>query len=272
MSNDAGHEPCAYTLYHGANVEEIDGGVISEALVCVSVNGREFATMMCSPIDLADLALGFLATEGVIKGLDDVHSCRVTGAGNCVDIWLRHDVELPTRMIKTSGCGGGVTFDDFSRQRPPLLSTRGVTPAQITLMMRALNGAAELYQEVRGVHTSGLSDGENLLHVAQDIGRHNTIDRLRGITLRAGIDTTGMLLLASGRISSEMLNKAANMGIAIVCSRTSPTSLSVKLAAAWNMTVIGYARGGQFRVYTGRHRIETPAQAATLEEQPQSTN
>ncbi len=246
---------CAYTQFQGDHAEEIAGGVITEALVCVSVNGREFARFMCSPLDVVDLALGLLASEGLISSLAEVHSSRVNEAGNCVDVWLRHDVTLPERAIKTSGCGGGLTFDDFSAQRAPLPLRRVVAPAQINNLMRALTNAGELYREVRGVHTSALAVDETLLHVAQDIGRHNTIDRLRGITLRAGVDTTDMILLASGRISSEMLGKAARMGIAIVCSRTSPTSLSLALAQAWNMTVIGYARGGQFRVYTGRERI-----------------
>ncbi len=250
-----GSEPWAYTLYQAGGSSEVDGGVIAEAQVCLSVNGREFVTFMCSPIDLPDLALGFLATEGIIKGRDEVHSWRVNAAGDCVDVWLHHDIALPKRAIKTSGCGGGVTFEDFSRARAPMQSLRTVTPNQIVSLMRALNGAAELYHDVRGVHTSALSDGDQVLHVAQDIGRHNTIDRLRGITLRADIDTSDMILLASGRISSEMLSKAANMGVAIVCSRTSPTSLSVRLAEAWNMTVIGYVRGGQFRVYTAKQRV-----------------
>jgi FdhD protein len=121
--------------------------------------------------------------------------------------------------------------------------------------MKKLHLSAELYNEVRGVHTSALSDGRELLLVAQDVGRHNTIDRLWGQALQQDLPTAGRILLASGRISSEMLNKAAKMGIPLIISRTSPTSLSVELGRAWNITVIGYARGNTFRVYSAPERV-----------------
>jgi FdhD protein len=91
--------------------------------------------------------------------------------------------------------------------------------------------------------------------VAQDVGRHNTIDRLWGQALQQNIPTEGRILLASGRISSEMLNKAAKMGVPVVISRTSPTSLSIELGRAWNITLVGYARGNTFRVYTAPQRV-----------------
>jgi FdhD protein len=255
LPNTAGLQPSQYVQYTGATATTIDGGVIAEAQICLSVNGRELATVMCSPIDLPDLALGFLRAEGFIDSMRDVHSARVSADNSCVDVWLRKDIVVPERSIKTSGCGGGLTFDDYRQRHEPLHSTRALAPERITLLMRMLNGAAALYQEVRGVHTSALSDGESLLLTAQDIGRHNTIDRLWGMALRTGVETRDCILLASGRISSEMLVKAAKMGVPIVCSRTSPTGLSVQLAAAWNITVIGYARGGQFRVYSTPQRI-----------------
>ncbi|HQZ54178.1 MAG TPA: formate dehydrogenase accessory sulfurtransferase FdhD, partial [Thermoflexales bacterium] len=142
---------------------------------------------------------------------------------------------------------------------PPMASSLWVTPAQISEGMRQTNHAGELYQLVRGVHTACLSDGRRLVHVAQDIGRHNTIDRLCGMALQAGYDTRDHILFASGRISSEMLSKASRMGVPIVVSRTSPTSLSVRLAQAWNITVVGYCRGNQFRVYSGEDRIRPVA-------------
>jgi FdhD protein len=173
-----------------------------------------------------------------------------------VDIWLKDlSFSPPARRIITSGCGGGVTFDDLSQRHPPLNTKVTVRPNQIDLLMKKLHLAADLYNEVRGVHTSALSDGQELVLVAQDVGRHNTIDRLWGKALKQGIATEGHILLASGRISSEMLNKAAKMKVPIVVSRTSPTSMSVELGRAWNITVIGYARGNAFRIYTVPTRV-----------------
>jgi FdhD protein len=171
-------------------------------------------------------------------------------------VWLRdRDVTLPTRVIITSGCGGGVTFDDLRRRRQPLNSNVVLNPTQVVALMAELRGAATLYKQARGVHTSALSDGHDLLLVAEDVGRHNTIDRIWGKAMKAGISTEGRVLLTTGRISSEMLGKAAKMGVPVMISRTSPTSLSVELATAWNMTVIGYARRQGFRVYAATGRV-----------------
>jgi FdhD protein len=250
-----GLRPARYTHYEGDKAHVVEGGVIDEARVCIFVNGHELATLMCSPIDLTDMALGFLRAEGLIERMADVRALTLADSDACVDVWLNKDIALPARRVITSGCGGGLTFQDYAEQHPPIESTLSVAPQVIHNLMRALNGSAALYQEVRGVHTSGLADKDELLLVAQDIGRHNTIDRLWGMAMQRGVDTTDRILLASGRISSEMLLKAMAMRVPIVCSRTSPTALSVQLAEAWGLTVIGYARGGQFRVYTGGQRI-----------------
>jgi FdhD protein len=256
VSQHSGQIACDYIQVDGGNGRSVAGGVIAETKVCLSINGREWLSVLCSPLEPGDLALGFLLNEGIIDDVAAVHSLHVAEDGSCVDIWLKHAVTLPERLTITSGCGGGVTFDETVATRAPLTSTRTIDAAQVQAMMRALNGAAELYRDVRGVHTSALCDGERLLHVAQDIGRHNTIDRLRGIAARCALDTRDLILIASGRISAEMLAKAAAMGVPIVCSRTSPTSASVALARAWNMTVIGYARGRQFRIYSGAERVK----------------
>jgi FdhD protein len=91
--------------------------------------------------------------------------------------------------------------------------------------------------------------------VAEDIGRHNTLDRLRGECLRSGLDPHGLILLATGRISSEMIQKAVRMGCPVVASRTSPTSLSVGLAREWNITLCGYVRRNRMNVYAHSERL-----------------
>lgn len=252
----AGICPTSYVMYHGDESHVVEKAIIEEGQVCISVNGQELVTLMCTPTNLAELAIGFLRSEQFILSLHDIKIMTVSRHERCVDIWLRDGTfTAPARRIITSGCGGGVTFDDMSMQHEPLWSTTTVTPEQIRALMQSLHEAAELYNEVRGVHTSALSDGRRLLLVAQDVGRHNTIDRLWGQALQRDIPTTDKVILASGRISSEMLNKAAKMGVPIVVSRTSPTSLSVELGQAWHITVIGYARGRNFRVYSTPARI-----------------
>ena len=108
------------------------------------------------------------------------------------------------------------------------------------------------------MHTSALSDGQRLLVVAEDVGRHNTLDKIRGECLQRGIPTADNILLTTGRISSEMLRKAADMEVPVVVSRTSPTSLSLDLAETWDITLIGYVRGRRMRVYSGSWRLGLP--------------
>jgi FdhD protein len=210
---------------------------------------------MCTPHDPDELALGFLRSEGIIHNLDEVRLLTISASGTCVDIWLnRSDFELPRRRIITSGCGGGVTFDDLTSRQAPLNTRVTITPKQVFERMRDLYQAGSLYQVTQGIHTSALSDGGRLVLVAEDVGRHNTIDRLWGKAMKQGIPTKGLVLFATGRISSEMLAKAAKMEVPIVASRTSATSMSVSLAQAWNITVIGYVRRNSMRVYTAPQR------------------
>jgi FdhD protein len=168
-------------------------------------------------------------------------------------------------MILTSGCGGGVTFEDLSATFEPLESDLRVTPDQLWQLMDQLHQTADLYGRARGVHTSNLSDGERPLLVAEDVGRHNTLDKLGGLALLNQIDTKDRIILTSGRISSEMINKARHMGVPIVCSRTSPTSMSVGLAKEWNITLVGYLRRNSMNLYAHPERVllePTPAGAS----------
>lgn len=258
MTSKRGVQPTEYLFYQGDSADPVAGAVIEEVLACIFVNGQELATFMCTPHKLDDLALGFLRSEGIIQQLDDIEILTLSQSDTCVDVWLKDtSFTPPTRRIITSGCGGGVTFDDLSERHTPLNTSASLKSEQVVALMKQLQLSAELYNEVRGVHTSALSNGDELLLIAQDVGRHNTIDRLWGQALKQNIATEGCILLASGRISSEMLNKATKMGVPIVISRTSPTSLSVALGHAWNITVIGYARGNRFRVYTAPERISS---------------
>lgn len=273
-----------YLEFDGDTATAVRRPVIAETPWALFINGHEWLTFMCSPVGLHHLALGFMLSEGLIAGLDDVWKLKVhldddrvymlfPEAGlngelrmqGCEEAVGSIDVRLKgapparkERRILTSGCGGGVTFDDLSGDRPPLQSDLQVTPAQITALMRALNEAAGLYRTSRGVHTSALACGEELLLVAEDVGRHNTLDKLRGAALLQGIATRDRILVSSGRISSEMITKARKMEAPVVVSRTSPTVMSIRLAQAWNITLIGYVRGGRMRIYHGAGRVLLP--------------
>jgi FdhD protein len=251
-----GVQPVRFVSVNGNSPRIVDGEVVDELLACISVNGEELAAVMCSPHDLDKLALGLLCNEGVISSMGDVRLVQLSRSGTCVDVWL-HDTNYkrPQRAIITAGCGGGVTFDDLSQQHNPLESEMTATPDQVSSLMRQMHLGATLYHRARGIHTAALADQENILLQVEDLGRHNCLDRLKGVALADTMDTQDLILLSSGRISSEMINKARKMGTPIVCSRTSPTALSVALANAWNMTVVAYVRQNRMRIYGHLERI-----------------
>ncbi len=252
----SGVEPMRFISVNGGSPQFVDGAVVEEALICISVNGAELATFMASPQNLRAMAVGFLANEGIIATAEDIHHLHVAKNERCVDVWLRDTTfEKPEKFIITAGCGGGVTFDDLSEQHEPLESDLTATTTELTQLMRAMHFGAELYQSARGIHTAVLTNNTDILLQVEDIGRHNCLDKLRGAALLNGFETRDRILMSSGRISSEMINKARRMGTPIVCSRTSPTSLSVALAEAWQMTIVAYLRQDRMRIYTHPERI-----------------
>jgi FdhD protein len=128
-------------------------------------------------------------------------------------------------------------------------------PEAIGRLVEMLFESQELYRETGGVHTSALSDGEKIVLVAEDIGRHNTLDKIAGLCLMNDTWPETRILITTGRISSEMLQKAARLSAPILISRTSPSSLSIEMAERYGITLIGYARTHRFNVYSNPQRV-----------------
>jgi len=252
---DAGAYPLTYTGYYDAEWRPVRGVVPVEEVITLHVNGQPLVSLMCTPTQLEELALGFLFNEGLIEEPDEVALLELCGGGGCVDVWLEHDVETPQLHVITSGCSGGVTFEDVTSAYHRVKSDARITPQQVTQLMREFSQVTALYRRAGGIHGAALAEGERLLCAAEDVDRHNTLDKIAGICLRQGQPMQDRVLLTTGRLSSEMVNKVARMGIPIVVSFTSPTSLSVQLAQAWGVTLIGYTRRRSFRVYAGAERV-----------------
>ena len=231
--------------------DEVTGEVVREQPLTLYVNGEKFLTLLCSPLDLEPLVIGYLWMERVIGGLDEIRRVDVSPVDGRAEVTLTHAVALPTERILTSGCGGGITFRIDHRLFPRLSSALRVRPEALAARMKDLFAAAVHYRASRGIHGAALSDGERLLLVAEDVGRHNAVDKIKGAALLRGIPTENRILLSTGRISSEMLLKAARMGVPLVASRTSPTEMAVGLAEQLNVTVCGYVRGEGLNLYAG---------------------
>jgi FdhD protein len=237
--------------------ERVDAEVITEALITIYINDLELVTIMGTPYQQDALAIGFLKNEGLIHNLDEIENLHISKHGCCVEIWLKHAFERPERTIITSGCGGGMTFDDPNTGLLPLQSNLCIQPKILHHAFRQLQPPSSLYARSRGVHAAGLFEpvSKELIFIAEDVGRHNTIDKITGICLQENIKTEDHIILVTGRVSSEMLKKTASLGCPIIASRTSPTSMSVEMAQTANITLIGYVRQGGMRIYSHPERV-----------------
>ncbi|MCE7920259.1 MAG: formate dehydrogenase accessory sulfurtransferase FdhD [Chloroflexi bacterium] len=246
-----------YERYEFKKWEHFDAKTIVETPVSLTVNGKVWLSFMCTPTHLEELALGFLYNEGVLNGMDDVADARLCEHGDNVDVWLKFDVEQPVNWRKTSGCTGGVTAVDLLAKPNINFAENNfkVQPEAVMEMVDKLFESQELYRDTGGVHTSALGDGEQIILAADDIGRHNSLDKIAGMCLRQNVCPQNRILITTGRISSEMLQKAARLDAPILISRTSPSSLSIEMAERYGITLIGYARKHRFNVYSHGKRV-----------------
>jgi FdhD protein len=251
----------SFVRYQGDAPVGVQEEVIGEIRFTVFLNGKELITFMCSPWKLRELVLGFMYLEGLIDSIEDIALLRVCPEDRLAEVKLRGPVEIPDRKILTSGCSGGVSFGKYLNEIEQfrLTSNRTVEPQTIYRGMESLYARAALYHRARGVHTSVLLRPDGSVVSAEDIGRHNTLDKIQGQCLVECLSARDAVILSSGRISSEMLLKSAVMGIPVVGSRTSPTELAVTLAERLNITVIGYIRPTTMNVYSHAWRISADA-------------
>jgi len=246
-------------VYKNGTLEQAEGPVPGEFPLKLTVNGREIVTLIASPHDLRFLVAGFLRLQGFVESLDDfllLSVCEDFGIAN-----VRVRKELPERLqpVLTSGCGTGVTFTIPEAPEKGKIATVGdggtFTPANLFAVMDELSRQAKGYRHHGGSHSAAVADCGSILLYAEDIGRHNTIDRLAGEALFRGVDLSGKVLVTSGRVSSELASKAALLGIALIASRTSPTDMAVKICRSAGIALVGYLRGGRFTLYAHPERL-----------------
>lgn len=242
--------------YADGSWQPVPASLPEESALSLFVNGQEFVTIQCTPEKLNCMVLGFLIAQGLVSGQDDIAMMRICADELIADVRLKVPMVSPGRRVLTSGCGGGVSFD-VSKSLSPLSSEHRVSPRQVLCAMSLLLQAEADRTEGRnrGVHRSALSDGDSLLVTAEDIGRHNTVDKIWGECILRKIPTADRILVTTGRISSEMLVKAVKMKIPVVASLNSATDRAVQLGANLGVTVVGYARGSRFTIFCGEERI-----------------
>ena len=232
--------------------------VVEEYPLRLRVNGRELATLVCSPHQLNFLLAGFFRLQGFIDSLDDILSMGVCDDYGLAEMRIR--TELPERLqpTLTSGCGTGIAYNlpqnllDIFQQR-----TRSYSSEALFLLMKDLQTEAEQYRNHGGIHSAAIGGSEGLLLYAEDIGRHNTFDRLAGQALFKGIDLQDKMLVTSGRVSTEMVAKAARLGVGLIASRTSPTDKAIDLCEQAGITLVGYLRGHSMEIYSHPQQLQS---------------
>ena len=236
--------------------QEVTLSVPKEMSLSFYINGQEFVSILCTPNKLNFLVMGYLRAEGIINGIEDITLMRVCEESAVADVRLKQtDLVLPKKRILTSGCGGGVSYND-SVAGSKIDSEICILPEQLLFLMQQMLQNAELYRISGGIHTSALCDCNNVIVFGEDIGRHNTIDKIIGECMFHKIPLSDKILITTGRISSEMLRKAVKMQIPIVASLTSPTERALLLARELDVTLIGYVRGKHFTVYSKSERVQ----------------
>jgi len=248
--------PIVHT-YHNGQLKAVEGETVREFPLVLNVNGRELATLIASPHDLRFLVAGFLYLQGFVKSVADIPLLSVCTDYGIANVQIKGDLPERLKPVLTSGCGTGITFT--LPQHLATVTGRSFAPEELFFLMDQLARQADRYRSHGGIHSAAVGDGSRMLLYAEDLGRHNTLDRIAGEALLKNIDLAGEMLVTSGRVSTEMAAKAAQLGISVIASRTSPTDMAVKLCNDAGITLVGYLRGGRFQVYSHPERLTLPA-------------
>ena len=231
-------EPCqdfSIERWHGGERKSVEDTVITESSITIHVDGKEVASLACSPWRYDELAVGYLYSEGVIDGLDDVKSIEIDG---------------DTVRVELTGASEARNNQTSLESEPLVLE-----PSAVTRLSGALETMSSLFERTGGVHIAALSDGSQIIANCEDIGRNNALTRLIGRCLFDGVSTKGKIVVFSGRVPEEVINRVIRAQFCMIISCSAPTSLSIKLAEENGVTLIGFARSNRFNVYACPERV-----------------
>ncbi|MDQ1509911.1 MAG: FdhD protein [Actinomycetota bacterium] len=235
-----------------------------------------FAVAMRTPGNDFELAVGLCCTEGLVSTADDVETvayCLTTETGerpeqqyNIVTVRLRRPVRddlRERRYLANSSCGicGKAALDEVEVRCAPVGAGPRVAASTLRALPEQLAAHQQVFDETGGLHAAArFTAGGELIAVREDVGRHNALDKLVGhALLERELRLSGQVLLVSGRLSFELVQKAAIAGIPVLCAVSAPSSLAVAAAERFGQTVVGFLRGTRFNVYANPDRIDLNA-------------
>ena len=237
-----------------------------ETAVAFTYNGSSYAVMMATPQDLEDFALGFSLTEGIIQSPSEIESLEIIEEPIGIEFRMRlrepHATPFRTRrryLAGPTGCGLCGIESLSEAMRTPAVVADGVSiaPEEIMAALDALHGLQTINQVTRAVHGAAFyGKGEGILAVREDVGRHNALDKLAGALARKSVDTTRGAGILTSRLSVELVQKAAAIGIPVLVTVSAPTALAVRIAETSGITLVAVARNDGFEIFTHKQRIK----------------
>ncbi|QMV43303.1 formate dehydrogenase accessory sulfurtransferase FdhD [Cohnella cholangitidis] len=249
------------TKINGDHCAEVEDDVAAEFPLTIRLDGEEFATIVCSPSDLTDLVVGFLASEGVIRSTDDIKGLSIDEDRGFAYVELHRPQstakEFHSKRIVGSCCGKSrqFYFHNDARTAKTLIGGTTISAERCFELMKRMQLSSIDFHLTGGFHNAALCDNEDLIEVRTDIGRHNALDKLFGHSLRRKLPTKQCVIAFSGRLSSEVVLKAAKIGCPILLSKSAPTDLALRLAEDLGITCVGFIRADSMNIYTHRERI-----------------
>jgi FdhD protein len=235
----------------GVSSEEIEDSIAVEKRLKVTINGKDFITLYCTPLMVKELITGLFLTEGIFTKIP-LEMSIVYGKEIIVDITSAGD--FSKEDITTSRHVAGITLEK-KRNLEKVRDDFSIGAEALWNVFEEFQNRSELFRLTGCFHIAALSDGERILAFAEDIGRHNAVDKVTGYSILNDISFKKKLMLVSCRLSSEIISKCSRWNIPIVASRAAPTNLAIEIAETSGITLIGFVRGERMNIYTNPQRI-----------------
>jgi FdhD protein len=253
------------------SVSECQDHLAVEEPLEIRLAGINLTVTMRTPGEDEELVAGFLFSEGVIGVADDLDViARYRGPdgdpddGNVMNVLLKGDPRvakerLRRNFVASSSCGlcGKATIEAIRATLPPVRSDLAISVERLNRLAAAMHDAQSTFEKTGGLHAAGLFDADGQLVVLrEDIGRHNAVDKVVGHRVLArAVPLDRHILMVSGRVSFEIMQKALTARLPIIAAVSAPSSMAVQMAVAADMTLIGFVRNGGFNLYSGAHRV-----------------
>ncbi|MDO6785793.1 formate dehydrogenase accessory sulfurtransferase FdhD [Neptunomonas phycophila] len=235
--------------------------IACERPLTIYLNKREIVTLMTLGADPEALVVGYLKNQGFIERAEDLTAVQVDWDVESAAVVTRkepaHLASMLEKRTVTSGCGQGTMFGDLMEKIADVeLPVTPVKQSMVYSLLRALSQHNETYKNAGAVHACAVSDGDYIVSFVEDVGRHNAVDTLAGRLWLQGISPNGKIFYTTGRLTSEMVIKVAQMGISVLLSRSGVTQMGLALAREMGITLLARAKGRHFLIFHGRDTVD----------------